>query len=102
MNAAGRRHRDAEIASKHARGFSLVTLGRLYGLSERQLRRILDAQRKQNGSIFDGDAHAQLEHLIEQGGAGFLTGARGAPLRPLRKAVETDPGRSAKAEWIVF
>jgi hypothetical protein len=65
MHAGGRRHRDAQIASQYARGFSLATLGSSYRLSERQLRRIIKEQRKLNPVAFSHSAHENFEEMLD-------------------------------------
>jgi hypothetical protein len=65
MNAKERRERDTDIYRGRLRGFSLAMLSRTYGLTQRQCRRIIAAERKCQAGMFDHAAEGRLEVALD-------------------------------------
>jgi hypothetical protein len=65
MKAAERAKRDAQIYLASVRGFPYTVIGRSHGLSARQVRRIVEEQRKGMPSPLERSAAEHIEDLLE-------------------------------------
>jgi hypothetical protein len=65
MRAAERAKRDTQIYLAYVRGISHASFGRSYGLCARQIRRIVEEQRKSTPSPFEEDVAEHFEQHFE-------------------------------------
>ena len=49
-----------------ARGYPVYLIAEIYGLTERQIRRILKDQPRQNAAFFDATEHERVQDLLER------------------------------------
>ena len=64
--AGGHRERNAEIAHLSARGYQIALIAEVYGLTDRQVRRILKDQPPQNAAFFAATEHERVKDLLER------------------------------------
>jgi hypothetical protein len=65
VNAKQRRERNTDLYRYRLRGFSLRTLASTYAMSERQCRRIIEAERARQSGMFDQTAQEYLEEHFD-------------------------------------